>query len=267
MTRFLLLLLAALLLSACGFHLRGTGELPMAMKKVRIVGLPPSDPLLTVLTTTLIRSGAQVISDSGVPVIDPLQQSNGWTPPQTTSSEQARIAKLTSAELARAYEMTPKELARVFEITPEELTRAKARQEEAQNALIEAVVLQVGTEISTRTISLNRTGLAYEFDLIYRLSYEIKTATGEVIEPKQKVKLNREQYTDQFLITARGEEEVQLRQEMLAEAAEILTNRLSYLLKNKYGNAPIPSSSATAGEHKETLGNTAPLPSSSPIFP
>lgn len=163
MARLLLLILATLVLNGCGFHLRGGGELPAAMKKVYITGLPENDPLRTELQAALTRLGATV---------------------------------------------TP---------GPDN----------------QAVVLNVSAEDSQRNLSLNRTGLALEVDLGYKITYEIKNAKGETIEPTQRLKFNREQYTDQFLIMGRSEETNIMRKEMTGEAAETLVTRMAYLLKDK----------------------------------
>jgi LPS-assembly lipoprotein len=163
MARFPLLLLLAVLLNGCGFHLRGGGDLPAAMRRIYISGLPEQDLLRMELKSVLTRMGATVTSAS-----DP-----------------------------------------------------------------HAIVLQLSAEDSQRNLSLNRTGLALEIDLGYKILYEIKTAKGEVIEPQQQLKFDREQYTDQFLIMGRSEETAVMRREMVAEAAEALVTRLAYLLKDR----------------------------------
>lgn len=163
MTRLLLLLLAALNLSACGFQLRGAGSLPVAMKQIYVSGLPVGDPLSAALTTALTRAGANVVSSAGH----------------------------------------------------------------------NAIRLQLSTDETKRSISLNRNGLSREFDLGYHLTYAINAANGATIEPLQKLKINREQYNDQFLILGRVEEEAQLRQEMREEAADTLVRRMIFLLKQK----------------------------------
>lgn len=186
MTRSAWLLSLAFGLSACGFHLHGSGEAPpVALKKVYIGGLPSTDTLYAALDTALTVAGASVVS----------------------------------------------------------------------NIQSDAVVLQVNPEETMRSISLNRTGLTREYDLGYVITYEVKTAKGETIEPQQKFKINREQYNDQFLILGKAEEEIQMRQEMREEAAETLVRRLIFLLKDKPElalTAPEPQSpAAEKGEAKK----------------
>lgn len=163
MTRYLLLVLIAAGLTACGFHLRGGESLPLAMRKVFVTGLPTNDPLQAALVSALGRAGAAVVPSAGD----------------------------------------------------------------------DAVVLKVGAGETIRSISLNRTGITREYDLGYNVSYEIKNAKGETIEPLQKLKLNREQYNDQFLIMGRSEETAQIRLEMQEEAAETLVRRMAFLLRDK----------------------------------
>lgn len=95
------------------------------------------------------------------------------------------------------------------------------------------LIVHLGIEETKRSISLNRSGLSREFDLGYNLIYDIKTAKGDIVEPPQKLKINREQYNDQFLILGRQDEENLLRQEMRDEAAETLVRRMMFLLKTK----------------------------------
>lgn len=185
MTRYLLLVLLAANLAACGFQLRGGGTQPLATKKVFVTGMPATDPFYSLLTTALVRAGAVLVA----------------------------------------------------------------------SAQDDATVLQVGANQTMNSISLNRTGIAREFELGYNVSYEIKTAKGQIIEPLQKLKLNREQYNDQFLIMGRTEEENQIRLEMRDEAAETLVRRLAYLLRNKdAGNGveqPQPSPAAVESQGKD----------------
>lgn len=54
----------ALLLTACGFHLRGDVKLAAALNKVYIEGADPYDPLVRELTRSLTTTGAAVVEDS-----------------------------------------------------------------------------------------------------------------------------------------------------------------------------------------------------------
>lgn len=176
MWRYLSILLAALTLSACGFHLRGGGgSLPALMRKVYITGIPAQDPLRVSLKEALIRDGATVVP----------------------------------------------------------------------NADKQAVVLQISSEETMRNLSLSRSGLSSEQDIGLKITYEIKTAQGEVIEPSRKLKFNKEQYNDQFLIIGREEERRKIRDEMADEAADTLVRRMAFLLKDKVLETPAEQPAAT----------------------
>lgn len=58
MKRFLPILLLAMLLSACGFHLRGAMTLPVDIGPIEIVSRDPYSPLATSLAAALERQGA-----------------------------------------------------------------------------------------------------------------------------------------------------------------------------------------------------------------
>jgi LPS-assembly lipoprotein len=57
----LLLAVAPLFLAACGFHLRGTIEVPAALKETRIVGVAQFAPLTLELKKVLTNAGSKVL--------------------------------------------------------------------------------------------------------------------------------------------------------------------------------------------------------------
>jgi LPS-assembly lipoprotein len=63
MTRFLMAAMAALLLSACGFHLRGALTLPADIGPIRVTSPDPYSPLAQGLAQALERSGGQASVD------------------------------------------------------------------------------------------------------------------------------------------------------------------------------------------------------------
>ena len=67
MTRpVLLAAIAALLLSACGFHLRGALALPADIGPIRVVAADPYSPLAEGLAQALVRSGGQASAEGPV---------------------------------------------------------------------------------------------------------------------------------------------------------------------------------------------------------
>ena len=60
-----LLVVAALLLSACGFHLRGEAQLPAGLDRVYVESSDPNGPLKRNVEHALERSGAKIESAAG----------------------------------------------------------------------------------------------------------------------------------------------------------------------------------------------------------
>ncbi|WMJ70030.1 LPS assembly lipoprotein LptE [Stenotrophomonas sp. 24(2023)] len=65
MTRFLLVLLLALGLTGCGFHLRSKLMLPADTAAVRVVSTAPYSELVKLLRRSLIGSGATIAEEDG----------------------------------------------------------------------------------------------------------------------------------------------------------------------------------------------------------
>jgi LPS-assembly lipoprotein len=63
MTRYLLAAAAALLLSACGFHLRGALSLPEDLGPIRVIARDPYSPLAESLAQALSRTGGQATAE------------------------------------------------------------------------------------------------------------------------------------------------------------------------------------------------------------
>lgn len=63
--RLFSLIFFLLLLSACGFHLRGDTALPVALQRVHLTLVDPLSPLKRDLESTLQRAGAKVENVSG----------------------------------------------------------------------------------------------------------------------------------------------------------------------------------------------------------
>lgn len=93
-----------------------------------------------------------------------------------------------------------------------------------------AVLRVLDIDEDTRTLSVSGAGRSTEFDLTYKLAFELTTAKGEVILPRQEIRIDREYFNDQFLAIGRAEEEAQLRREMQMEAAETMARRVAWKL-------------------------------------
>jgi len=65
MIQRLFIIIFSLLLSACGFHLRGSYQMPPELQAVYVSYSHPFDPFVTKLQETLRRSGVSISTDAG----------------------------------------------------------------------------------------------------------------------------------------------------------------------------------------------------------
>lgn len=157
-----LLLIMALLLSACGYHLRGALQLPEAMK-------------------TIYVSGA-------------------------------------SAELATA-------IAETFRSASGELVASSADA---------GVILNVIKEdYQRRTISLSSTGYSNEYELVYRLTFDLLDKNGDELASKQTIESSKTYYNEQSSETliSKDNEEAMLREELYTQAVRAVVERARAALK------------------------------------
>ena len=105
----LLLLLLALTLGGCGFHLRNALALPSDLGPVRVVSRDPYSPLAESLSQALARAGAVPAADvTGVPN-DASSESQGSSPGVATlrvASERWASTPLSVDQAGRAQEFT-----------------------------------------------------------------------------------------------------------------------------------------------------------------
>lgn len=78
---------------------------------------------------------------------------------------------------------------------------------------------------SRRSLTLSRFGRSTEFDLSYRIVYDVRSPTGEVLLPRQDIEVRRDYFNDQTLPLAQVAEEGVMRVEMQKEAAQTLLRR------------------------------------------
>jgi len=154
------ILIAALLLSACGYHLRGALELPAGLKNIYLEGG----------TAPFREQFNSVMNISSVPL--------------ASSPETAGM------------------IVRIFN-------------EDSQR----------------RALSLNASGTANDFELAYRLDFDLVDAKNRVLMPRQSVEVKREYYNDQLAIIAKGNEEALIRNEMYLQAVRSIVNRARVALE------------------------------------
>lgn len=144
-------MIMALLLNACGYHLRGAFELPTGLKSIYLDG-----------------GSAQL-------------------------QEQFKKAmELSSVPLASSADKA-------------------------------GIVIRISDEVSQRRVlSLASSGAANDFELDYRLNYEISDAKENVLLAQQPVEIRREYYNDQTAVIAKEAEELLIRNEMYLQAVRTM---------------------------------------------
>ncbi|WP_340123267.1 LPS assembly lipoprotein LptE [Methylobacter svalbardensis] len=150
----------ALLLTACGYHLRGAFQLPENMKNVYVEG--GSEPLLEQFRQVMKSSSGQLAS----------------------SRQGAGI---------------------VIKIFNEDFNR--------------------------RVLSLSTRGKSNEFELGYRLDYELVNADNGLLMARQTVDIRRDYYNDQQFMIAKDNEEAMIRNEMYRQVVNTIVNRARVILE------------------------------------
>lgn len=160
MTKKAVIVVVALLLSACGYHLRGAFALPTAMKSIYLEG------------------GSGQLRDQFKQVM-------------TSSSGQLASSR--------------------------------------QGAGI--VVRILSEEVNRRTVSLSSRGKSNEFELYYRLEYELANAGNALLMERQPIEIRREYYNDQQDVMAKENEEKVIRDEMYQQVVRAIVNRARAVLE------------------------------------
>jgi LPS-assembly lipoprotein len=160
LTKKAVILSLALLLSACGYHLRGAFELPANMKNVYVEG-------------------------GSAPLREHFKQ----------------IMKSSSGQLA-----------------------------DSRNGV--GIVIKIANEdFNRRVLSLSTRGKSNEFELEYRLDYELANAKDALLMERQSVEIRREYYNDQQFMIAKDNEEAVIRNEMYQQAVHTIVNRARVVLE------------------------------------
>lgn len=82
-----------------------------------------------------------------------------------------------------------------------------------------------------RSVSLSERGKTNEYELLYRLEYEIATPKDAILLPRQPLEIRRDYYNDQQAILARDNEETVLRTEMSQQVVRTLLNQARFTLE------------------------------------
>lgn len=138
---------------------------------------------------------------------------------------------------ARGGESLPAELKNVYleggspalrDEMLQQLRTAHAHLVPLQNASI--VIKLFGERFQRRGISLSERGKTNEYELIYRVEYELATPKDTVLLPRQPLEIRRDYYNDQQAILARDNEETVLRGEMAQQVIRTLLNQARFTL-------------------------------------
>ncbi|WP_221895864.1 LPS assembly lipoprotein LptE [Bathymodiolus japonicus methanotrophic gill symbiont] len=160
-----MLLLTLLLLTACGYHLRGAIDLPEALNKMYVKGASPE-----------------------------------------LSAAIERTFRTTSGELVAS----PEEAGMILNVLDEDYQR--------------------------RTVSLDVTGYSNEYELIYRLSFDLLDSEGKELVSNQTIEVMESYYNAQTSTTllSKDNEEIVLRRELYEEAVRSVIQRARAELKKKF---------------------------------
>ena len=156
------IVLIALLLSACGYHFRGAFELPVSMKNIFLDG-----------------GSAQL------------------------QAQFKKAMDLSSIPIAASAEAA-------------------------------GIVIRIFDENSQRRVlSLAATGVANDFELGYRMEYEIVDAKDKVLMGRQPLEIKRVYYNDQMALIAKESEETIIKNEMYLQAVRTIVNRAKSVIDAK----------------------------------
>ena len=148
------ILVMALLISACGYHLRGAIDLPAGMKNVYLEG------------------GSAQLRDQFM-----------------------RAMEVSSVSLASSPETA-------------------------------GIIVKIFNEDNQRRVlSLGSGGVANNFELTYRLEYELVDAKDKVLSARQPIEIKREYFNNQQAVIAKENEETVILNEMYQQAVRTIVNR------------------------------------------
>lgn len=82
-----------------------------------------------------------------------------------------------------------------------------------------------------RSVSLSERGKTNEYELLYRLEYEVATPKDAILLSRQPLEIRRDYYNDQQAILARDNEETVLRAEMTQQVVQSLLNQARFALE------------------------------------
>lgn len=86
-------------------------------------------------------------------------------------------------------------------------------------------------QFQRRVLSLSARGKANEYELLYRVEYELATPKDAILLARQPLEVRRDYYNDQQAILARDNEETVLRNEMAQQAIRTMLSQVRFTLE------------------------------------
>jgi LPS-assembly lipoprotein len=116
------------------------------------------------------------------------------------------------------------------ELVSSQLRNSKSKL--VENRAESGVVIKLFDEqFVRRSVSLSERGKTNEFELLYRLEYEIATPKDAILLARQPLEVRKDYYNDQQAILARDNEETVLRAEMSQQVVRTLLNQARFTLE------------------------------------
>lgn len=107
-----------------------------------------------------------------------------------------------------------------------------AKSELSETLATSSMVIKLFDEnFQRRGVSLSERGKTNEFELIYRIEYELATPKDAVLLARQPLEVRRDYYNDQQAVLARDNEETTLRSEMAQQVVRTLLNQARFTLE------------------------------------
>ena len=104
-----------------------------------------------------------------------------------------------------------------------------------------AIIHMYQATFRRQSITLSNAGKANGFDLSYRISYDVRSPKGVVLQERKEFEVKRDYYNDQTLPLAQQAEESQISEALVNEAAQSLLRRVVGDIKRTSVSTPEPA--------------------------
>jgi LPS-assembly lipoprotein len=103
------------------------------------------------------------------------------------------------------------------------------------DAKTSAAVLNITQEqLTRRVLTVDAQGRASEYELTYRVGFEVRSAGGETLVPAQSISLLRDYKFDPDNVLAKDTEEQALRKALVTAAVQQMMRRIDAIMKTKH---------------------------------